>query len=485
MGEAVKRIVNTGSRMSFLAKLNDILGAEGISSDRELIEPWLTDWRGRYHGKTLVMASPSSIDQLCRTVELCHAHAVPIVPQGGNSGMVGGATPDDSGQSLLLSLRRMDDLAIDAEGKTATCHAGVVLQTLHERAQDAGLRFPLSLGGKGSATIGGLTSTNAGGTQVLRHGVMRALVLGLKVVLADGRLLDLGSDLKKDNRGFDLKQMFVGAEGTLGIIAEIKVRLVPAVAARKVVWAGVPSLAVARQLLLHCEIVMGDSLEGFEILPQVCLDNVLAYLPDRRPPLNEPHAWHALLEFVTVERGSSDFESQVEACLASAFEADLIEDAAVAANEKQADDFWQLRESIAPAEKAMGKAVQHDISVAPADMPNAIERLSDLVAQTYPGHAPRAFGHLGDGNIHFHVVAPQHAASDWDSTVAKAISADVYRFVTKMGGSISAEHGIGQDKRDILKATRDPVALDVMRCVKHALDPANLMNPGKLVDLAE
>ena len=468
----------------FCAAAAHLLGDKGFSQEIERIEPWLTDWRKRYVGRAFAIAEPSGADELIDLVKLCAAHRIAIVPQGGNSGMVGGATPDASGRALLLSTRRMTLLSIDTDRSTATCEAGVVLQTLHEAAARHGLRFPLSLGGKGTATIGGLAATNAGGTQVLRHGTMRHQVLGLDAVLADGQFLAASTVMKKDNRGFDLKQLFIGSEGTLGVITQVIVHLAPAIAERRVVWCAVRDPHEARRLLLHCERQLGAALEGFEILPQACLDSVVAYLPKARPPLQDRSAWHALLEFVADSRSANDLGDRVEACLGSAMQQGLTGDAVIAANDVQAEAFWALREMIAPAEKASGRAVQHDIAVAPSAMPDMMASLAALIENDFPGHDVRAFGHLGDGNIHFHVVAPDTAPADWDGTTAKAISDRVYRTVASSGGTISAEHGIGQDKLAMLEKTHDATALDVMRRIKLALDPHNLLNPGKLVNLA-
>lgn len=397
--------------------------------------------------------------------------------------MSGGATPDQAGEQLLLSLRRMNTIAeIDTESRRVTCQAGVILQTLQDSADAAGLRFPLTLGGKGSATVGGLISTNAGGSQVLRHGSMRALVLGLEAVLADGSVYSALTPLKKDNRGFDLKQLLIGSEGTLGIVTAATLKLLPAVAERRVLWAGLPSLQAARALLLHCEREIGEALEGFEVLPQSCLDAVLAYLPGARAPLTEPHAWHALVELVA-DRGSADtLHDRAEAMLASAFEGGLVEDAAIAANESQAEAFWLLRETVAPAERAQGPAVQHDISVPVEKMPDFVDTAIPAVEAAWPGTQALAFGHLGDGNVHFHVLAPKGVDPQiWNSSDGRTISRQVHDMVTAWGGSISAEHGIGQSKRDELERLGDPVALAILRSVKQALDPHGLLNPGKLV----
>lgn len=477
----------TEDRTQFLAEAAALVGARGLTQDPDIVSPWLTDWRGRFTGKALALASPASTEEVAALVKLCARYGVPIVPQGGNSGMCGGATPDTSGTALLLSLRRMTAVrALDAQARQITCEAGLVLQTLHDIAAEKGLRFPLTLGGKGSATVGGLISTNAGGTQVLRHGSMRAQVLGIEAVLADGSVFSALTPLKKDNRGFDLKQVLIGSEGTLGIVTAATLSLAPAIAERRVLWAGVASLEAARALLLHVENAAGSALEGFEVLTQDTLENVIAYVPGTRAPLSAPHPWHALIELVAADKAAADALGPLaEQMLASAFEAGLIADAVIAANETQAEAFWQIRDGIAAAERAKGPAVQHDISVAVEQMPAFVGEAIPAVEAAWPGTRAVAFGHLGDGNVHFHVIAPAGAdAATWQQGDGKAISEQVYALVTEWGGSISAEHGIGQLKRDTLARVGDPVALAMMRSVKHALDPAGILNPGKLVPLA-
>ncbi len=471
---------------AFLEQVAALLGPRGLTSDPDLLSPWLTDWRGRFTGKALALASPASTGEVSALVRLCAQHGVAIVPQGGNSGMSGGATPDPSGAALLLSLRRMTAIrSVDPAARQASCEAGVVLQVLHEAAAAQGLRFPLTLGGKGSATVGGLISTNAGGTQVLRHGSMRAMVLGLEAVLADGSIYSALTPLKKDNRGFDLKQLFIGSEGTLGIVTAATLRLVPQIAERVVIWAGAGSIAAARELLLHCEAAMGDAMEGFEVLPQSCLEAVLAHVPGTRSPLNDPHPWHALIEVVADAAHAPSLHDRAEAMIARAFECGLVEDATIAASEAQAEAMWQIRENVAPAERAKGPAMQHDIAVPVDAMPAFLEMAVPLIEAEFAGTHAVGFGHLGDGNIHFHVIAPPGSErSAWENGPGKAISRRVHDLVTQWHGTISAEHGIGQLKRDELARLGDPVALDLMRRVKAALDPDELLNPGKLVTLA-
>ncbi|WP_347303641.1 FAD-binding oxidoreductase [Croceibacterium sp. TMG7-5b_MA50] len=468
---------------AFLAFAAELLGPRGLTQDPDLLQPWLTDWRGRYTGRTLALASPASVAEVAALVRLCAAHGVPIVPQGGNSGMSGGATPDDTGAALLLSLRRMNAITrMDSAAREVTCEAGVVLQVLHSAAEAEGLRFPLTLGGKGSATIGGLISTNAGGTQVLRHGSMRAQVLGLQAVLADGSMFDTLTPLKKDNRGFDLKQLLIGSEGTLGIVTAATLRLVPALAARQVLWIGLPSIGAARELLLLAERLAGEVLEGFEVLPAHSLQAVLAHVPGTRSPLAGEHAWYALVELASGKEGADRLPVMAQDLLEQGFEADLIEDATIAANDTQAEQFWTLREEISASERAIGPAMQHDIAVPVARMADFIAEAVPLTEARFPGTSAIAFGHLGDGNVHYHVIAPAGSErAAWEAGEGKHISAFVHDLVTRWGGTISAEHGIGQLKADELVRLADPVHLAVLQAVKQALDPLGILNPGKLL----
>ncbi len=467
----------------FAEAASALLGPKGFTADPDVMAPWLTDWRGRYVGRAIGLATPASTADVAALVRLCGEHRVPIVPQGGNSGMCGGATPDSSGHAVLLNTRRMDAIRrIDTATRQVECEAGVILQTLHEAVEREGLRFPLTLGGKGSATVGGLISTNAGGTQVLRHGSMRAQVLGIEAVLPDGSVLNQLVPLKKDNRGFDLKQVLIGSEGTLGLVTAATLRLEPAVAARAVLWAGVDSIQTARALLLHAQDKAGQALEGFEVMPAQSLRAVLAYLPTARAPIEGDHAWHVLIELVADAAGAEALPATAETLLVSAFEAGLVADATIAASEAQAEAFWWLRDSVAPAERAQGPAMQHDISVPVERMADFIDFASPLFEREFPGTTAIGFGHLGDGNIHFHVLAPKGVEGRvWELGEGKAISRRVHDLVTEWGGSISAEHGIGQLKRDELARLGDPAALQLMRAIKTAIDPQGLFNPGKLV----
>src|SRR5689334_1731640 len=456
------------------------LGPKVVITDPAEIEPWVSDWRGRVHGASPAMLAPASTEQVVEIVKLAAEHRVPLVPQGGNTGMAAGATPPTDGSAILLSMRRMNRIrSISAENRLAVVEAGVILATLHEAAHDVGMRFPLTLGARGSCTIGGLTSTNAGGTQVLKFGTMRSLVAGIEAVLPDGSIHDGLSGLKKDNRGYSVDQLLIGAEGTLGVVTAVALRLVPAVAARAVAWVGVQSPAQALDLLRFLE-ARTQSVEGFELVPQDSLQLVLKHIPGTRPPLSGEHAWHVLIEATTPD-AETDIAAEIEELLGDALQQGIIDDAAIASNEGQAEAFWKIRDSISEAERAEGQTLAHDISVAVADMPRFIVEASEKVERAFPGVIASGFGHLGDGNIHFHVRAASHAAPDWYDSEGAQITRFVDDLVTEAGGSISAEHGIGQLKRAEFARLAEPGRVHALRAIKQALDPLGIMNPGKLV----
>lgn len=463
-----------------------LLGPKGFSDDADAMAPWLTDWRGRYTGRAAAMVSPANVEDVAAIVRLAAKHGVGIVPQGGNSGMVAGATPDGSGQQIILSLRRMHAVpSIDADSGLVRCEAGVILQNLHDAVAAKGRRFPLTLGGKGSATVGGLISTNAGGTQVLRHGTMRQLVAGLEAVLPDGSIYDGMTPLKKDNRGYDLKHLLIGGEGTIGIVTGAVLQTVPALLDRCVVWVGLDSPDAAYRLLLFMQARARDRLEGFEILPQRALDAVVKHIGSTRPPLDSAHRWHVLMEFVQDDPRQSAPADLATALLEEAIDAGLLENATIASSEAQAEAFWKIRDSIAEAERAEGAALQHDISVPVADMARFIEAESPVIEARWTGTRTVAFGHLGDGNVHFHVKAPADVeTAAWYAGDGKIISAHIYDRVRDYGGSLSAEHGIGQAKIDAFERLAEPARLAALRAIKQAFDPLGIMNPGKLVPLA-
>lgn len=474
------------SENGIFERLSQLLGPKGFTARQDEMAPWLTDWRGRFSGSAAALLSPATTAEVSQVVRLASEYGLPLVPQGGNSGMVAGATPDRSGNSLLLSLRRLNRIEeIDPRSRLVRCGAGVILQTLHEAVAEQGLRFPLTLGGKGSATVGGLISTNAGGTQVLRHGTMRSLVAGLEAVLPDGSVYTALAPLKKDNRGYDLKHLLIGAEGTLGVVTRATLQLVPALIERATAWVAVDSPTAAYELLLRASAAFSGMLEGFEILPDTALQHVLKHIPGTRSPLAGSHAWYALVELVKDRPDQDSPASAAERFLGRMLEQGLARDAVIAANEGQAEAFWKIRDSIAEAERAEGPALQHDISVPVDAMARFIEQESPDIEARYPGTAIIAFGHLGDGNIHYHVKAPKGAVADeWYGQYAHHISGDVYDRVASYGGSLSAEHGIGQAKLAEFARLSDPARLAALRAVKAALDPKGIMNPGKLVPLA-
>ncbi len=444
-------------------------------TDPTEIDPWLTDWRGRARGRARAILAPTSTKEVAAVVQLAAEHRVPLVPQGGNTSMVAGATPPANGSALILSLRKMNRIRAIATDQ-AIAEGGVILADLHDAAAAQNLRFPLSLGAKGSATIGGLVSTNAGGTQVLRFGTMRALVLGLEAVLPDGSIYSGLTGLRKDSRGYSVDQLLIGAEGTLGVVTAAALKLVPALAGRAVAWAGVTSPQRALDLLRFLELST-MSIEAFEIVPRDSLALVLEHIPGTRNPLAGEHPWHVLIE-ATTESQPESLTTELADALGRALAKGLIADAVVASSETQAAAFWRIRESISEAERATGASLAHDISVAVADMPHFMIAAAGEVERIFPYARASGFGHLGDGNIHFHVRSGDASRLCADS---EAITRLVHDLVTAAGGSISAEHGIGQAKLDEFERLTPPARLSALRAIKQALDPHGLMNPGKLV----
>ncbi|HEY9554607.1 FAD-binding oxidoreductase [Allosphingosinicella sp.] len=466
---------------ALLAALRDRLGPKGFSSDSADLAPWLEDWRRRYHGAAAAMLSPASTDEVSDIVRFCADEGVALVPQGGNTSMVGGATPGPEGDALLLSMRRMNKMrSLSADANVAVAEAGVILAHLHDAAASVGRRFPLSLGARGSATIGGLVSTNAGGTQVLRFGTMRGLVEGIEAVLPDGSVFNSLAALKKDNRGYDLRQLLIGAEGTLGVVTAATLRLVPAVGSRSVAWIGLASPEKALALLRLLDNAVGDAVESFELVPRQALDLVLRHVSGTRAPLQGTHEWHVLVEAVA-PMVAPDPEKEFGRALRAALAIGVVEDAVIAASEAQAEAFWRLRDSISEAEKKDGPAAKHDISVEVSTMPRFMVEAAAEVERRFPGTRVVPFGHLGDGNVHFNVRAPTDAAAGWIENEGLAVTAFVHDLVTAAGGSISAEHGIGQMRLSELARLGDPARLAAMRAIKKALDPKGIMNPGKLV----
>ncbi|GAA3705957.1 FAD-binding oxidoreductase [Sphingomonas cynarae] len=458
------------------------LDPAAIVTDRDMIAPWEVDWRQRYRGHAPALLAPRDTAAVATIVRAAARHRVSLVPQGGNSSMVGGATPPAEGDALLLSLRRLNRIRdIDAAAGLAVVEAGVILSTLHDAALAQGWRFPLTLGARGTATIGGLVSTNAGGTQVLRFGTMRGLVAGVEAVMADGHVHDGLAALAKDNRGYSLDQLLIGAEGTLGIVTAATLRLAPAVVARGTAWAGVASPADALALLRRFQRA-GRAVESFEIMPADTMAAAVAHVPGARPPLAGTHRWHLLIEATAGSAEEEAPDALLERVLAAAIGDGLVGDATIAASEAQADAFWRLRDSLSDAERARGPAVQHDIAVPVAAMPDFMIDAAAACDARFPGTHASGFGHLGDGNIHFHVRAPGGIDRDrWYAEDAPGITAFVHDLVTAAGGTISAEHGIGQMKRGELARLAPPGRLAAMHAIKAALDPKGLFNPGKLL----
>jgi len=471
----------TPAQQSLVEQLRARFGERIALTEPSDVEPWLTDWRGRWHGQSPAILQPRSTDEAAAIVGLAGEPGVPLVPQGGNTSMVGGATPAADGTALILSLRRMNRIrSIDRAGRRVVAEAGVILQALHEAVLAQGLRFPLTLGARGSATIGGLISTNAGGTQVLRFGPMRALVDGIEAVLPDGTIHDGLSGLKKDNRGYSLDQLLVGAEGTLGIVTAARLKLVPPIHSRAVAWLGLASPQQALDTLRALE-AGTDRIEGFEILPRESLEAALKHIPGTRAPLDTPHDWHALVE-ATADRADAEPPADLLArLLAPLIERRLVEDAVISASEAQAEAFWRIRDSLSEAERAaFGPATQHDISVPVDAMPRFMAEAAAEVERAFPGTSASGFGHLGDGNIHFHVRAGSRRGPDWLEREGEAVQRLVDDLVAAAGGSISAEHGIGVMKKDELERL-SPDRVRQLRAIKAALDPNGIMNPGKLV----
>jgi FAD/FMN-containing dehydrogenase len=460
-----------------VGRLKDAAGPGGCSEDPAEIAPYLEEWRGRSRGRSPLLLRPATTGQVAAILAICHQSGTPIVPQGGNTGLVGGQIPLHG--EILLSLKRMNRIrAVDAPGMTLIAEAGVTLKEAQEAAAAAQLLFPLSLGSEGSCTIGGNISTNAGGNHVLRYGMMRALVLGLEVVMADGRVLPMLKSLHKDNTGYDLKQLFIGAEGTLGIVTAASLRLFPRPAQMVTAFTAVPSPAAALGLLGHMQARTGGLLSSFELVSRPTLELVLKNIPGTRDPLAAPSPWYVLME-VSGGAGAS-LEALTQSALEDAMLASLASDAAVAQNQAQSRSFWHIRETIAEAEKREGVSIKHDISVPVASIPDFIDEATAIVVKKFPGARPICFGHMGDGNLHFNFSAPQGTdaafSAHWDE-----MQLTVHDMVKEYAGSISAEHGIGQMKRDVLARYKTSEELDAMRALKAAFDPKNILNPGKTV----
>jgi FAD/FMN-containing dehydrogenase len=461
-----------------LARFAAIVGEKYAITDPATLEPFLIEGRGVYHGSTPMLLRPGSVAEVAAIAKLANETGTPLVPQGGNTGLVGGQIPFDG--ELLISLTRLDKIReIDPASNTITCEAGVVLQRAQEAAAAADRLFPLSLGAEGSCTIGGNLSANAGGVGALAYGIARELMLGVEVVLADGRVLNLLRKLKKDNTGYDLRHIFVGAEGTLGIITAAVLKLFPRPRAVETAFIGIDSPADALTLLSLAQARASGTLTSFELICREVIEFALRHGHGVRDPLASVHPWYVLME-VSSQHEDGVRES-LENLLAAAIEQGVVTDATIAASLEQTKSFWHLRHSLPEVQKPEGGSIKHDVSVPVAAVPEFLAQASAAATALVPGSRPVPFGHLGDGNIHFNVSQPVGADTErylarWDE-----MNEVVNKIVLKLGGSISAEHGIGKLKRDSLAKVKDPVALDLMRSLKRTLDPKGILNPGKVL----
>ncbi len=459
-----------------IARLKAAAGPRGSSDDPNEIAPHLEEWRSKYKGSSPLLLKPDKTEQVSAILAVCNETGTPIVPQGGNTGLVGGQIPFDG--EVLLSLARMNKVrGVEKDGHALTAESGVVLAEAHRAADAHDLIFPLSLASEGSCTIGGNISTNAGGVNVLRYGMMRELVLGLEVVLADGRVLDLLRTLRKDNTGYDLKQLFIGAEGTLGIVTAATLKLFPKPRSRSTAFVAVPSPAAAVSLLSALQAGTGGMISAFELLPRAGLELVLAHFESARDPLKTPSPWYVLVEATA----GFDLTANFEAALENVMEAGLIVDAAIAESEAQHNQFWALREEMSEAQKREGASIKHDVSVPIDKIPDFLSRATAAVLKIVPGARPISFGHIGDGNIHFNFSVPK--GGDPAAFLAKwdIVQHAVHDIVHGFGGSFSAEHGIGVMKVADLVKYKSAAELDLMRALKLTLDPKGILNPGKTV----
>jgi FAD/FMN-containing dehydrogenase len=460
-----------------IAKFRKIVGDKYAVTEAADIAPYVTEERDLFHGRSPLVLRPGSTAEVSAICKLASAHKIALVPQGGNTGLVGGQTPHHG--EVVVSTRRMDRIReVDTASNTMTCEAGVVLQIAQQRAAEVDRLFPLSLGAEGSCTIGGNLSTNAGGTTALAYGVAREMALGVEVVLADGRILNLLSKLKKDNTGYDLRNLFIGAEGTLGIITAATLRLFPKPRAIETAYVGLASPAQALKLLSISQAEAAGTLTSFELLSAVAVDFSIRHGIDVRDPLASKHPWYVLMELSSPR---DDARSTLEAILERAMEDGIVDDAVIAANLSQRQAFWKLRDEMSAAQKPEGGSIKHDISVPVAAVPDFIEQADAAVVKLIPGSRPVPFGHLGDGNIHYNVSQPIGGNTADFMSRWHEVNAIVFEIVLRMGGSISAEHGIGVLKRDELPDVKDKVAIELMRSLKALLDPLGIMNPGKVL----
>ena len=469
--------------MTTLARqtLVDIVGPDGILTDAADIAPYLTDHRKLYQGRALAVIVPRSVEQISRLLRFCNENRIGVVPHGGNTGYCGGATPDESGKQVVVSMRRMNRIrGVDALNYSLVAEAGCILADVQRAADGAERFFPLSLGSEGTCQIGGNLSTNAGGLSVLRYGMMRELVLGLEVVLADGRVLSSLSALRKDNTGYDIKSLFLGAEGTLGIITAASVKLFPKIRSSATALVAVPKVRAAVDLLARLREASGDRISSFELIPRIGIELTTQHIPGVIDPLQQPYSWYVLCE-LTSARAADPLDTIMEEALGAALEDGLVLDAALARNERERAALWKLRETIPEAQRIDGASLKHDISVTITALPDFVERASRWVEDNVPDGRLVIYGHVGDGNLHFNLN--QAPGSDRNIFLARepAIKRAIHDLVGEFGGSFSAEHGIGRLKVGELEHYAAPVEIDLMRAVKKALDPNGVLNPGKVL----
>ena len=469
--------------MTTLARqtLVDIVGLDGILTDAADIAPYLTDHRKLYQGRALAVIVPRTIEQISRLLRFCNENRIGVVPHGGNTGYCGGATPDESGNQVVVSMRRMNRIrGVDALNYSLVAEAGCILADVQRAADEAERFFPLSLGSEGTCQIGGNLSTNAGGLSVLRYGMMRELVLGLEVVLADGRVLSSLGALRKDNTGYDIKSLFLGAEGTLGIITAASVKLFPKIRSSATALVAVPKVRAAVDLLARLREASGDRISSFELIPRIGIELTTQHIPGVIDPLQQPYSWYVLCE-LTSARAADPLDTIMEEALGAALEDGLVLDAALARNERERAALWKLRETIPEAQRIDGASLKHDISVTITALPDFVERASRWVEDNVPDGRLVIYGHVGDGNLHFNLN--QAPGSDRNIFLARepAIKRAIHDLVGEFGGSFSAEHGIGRLKVGELEHYAAPVEIDLMRAVKKALDPNGVLNPGKVL----
>lgn len=466
---------------TLIERFSAIVGEKNALTAPDDIAPYLIEQRDLYQGRSALVLRPGSTQEVSAIMKLASETKTPVVPQGGNTGLVGAQTPDESGAAIVLALGRMNKIRnLDPVGNLVTVEAGVILKNLQDEAEKAERLFPLSLGAEGSCQIGGNLGSNAGGTAVLAYGNMRELCLGLEVVLPTGEILDDLRYVKKDNTGYDLKDLFIGSEGTLGLITAAVLKIFPQPKGKGVAYAGLKSPEDALRLFQLATEHAGPSLTGFELMPRIGVEFTVAHVDGVRDPLESPHEWYVLID-ISSSRSEEDARTTLETILTEAFESDIIQDAAIAESVAQAQSFWKMREEMSWAQKPEGGSIKHDISVPVASIPAFIHEADEAVLEMIPGARIVCFGHIGDGNLHYNITQP--VGADKEAFLARwhDMNHRVHEIVARFGGSISAEHGIGALKRDELAHFKSGVALDLMRRIKSAFDPAGIMNPGKVL----